>query len=124
MLPILSIYVIFDTVHGVQNGNIRALGKQGPASFITLICMYGLGVPLALYLGFRRHLNLVGFWEGFLAAMVTLDIVIMTLVVCSDWNIAEKKMNRTTSSIEDAESPYRLNSSREESLKEKLLDSQ
>ena len=58
VLPILSIYLLADTIHGVQSGNIRALGKQAPASVITLVCYYAFGMPLAMWLGFSRHLNL------------------------------------------------------------------
>ena len=68
VLPLLTVYLFFDTIHGVQNGNIRALGKQGPASIITMFCLYGIGLPFALYHGFKMHKNLYGFWEGFLIA--------------------------------------------------------
>ena len=88
---------------------------------VTLVCMYGIGLPLALYLGFKRHLNLVGFWEGFLAAMITLDVIVIFLLVCADWNIGVKKQNEKAV---DAESPLKLNESREDSLREKLLDQQ
>ena len=86
VLPILSAYLVFDTIHGVQSGNIRALGKQLPASIVTLVCYYALGMPLAMWLGFTRHLNLLGFWEGFLIAIIILDIIIAFVVVCSDWD--------------------------------------
>ena len=80
--------------------------------------MYGIGLPLGLYLGFNRHLNLVGFWEGFLAAMITLDVIYLFLLVCADWNIAETKQN---DKVSDADSPLRLNESRSDSLNERLL---
>ena len=62
VLPILTIWLISDTIHGVQSGNVRALGKQLPASIVTLLCYYALGMPLAMWLGFTRHLNILGFW--------------------------------------------------------------
>ena len=85
---------------------------------VVLVCMYGIGLPLGLYLGFNRHLNLVGFWEGFLVAMITLDVIYLFLLVCADWNIAETKQK---DKVADADSPLKLNESREDSLNERLL---
>ena len=67
-------------------GIIRALGSQALAGFVSLLCYYALGMPLALYLGFRREMDLYGFWEGFLIAMVVLDVATAILCFCSDWD--------------------------------------
>jgi MATE family multidrug resistance protein len=52
-LPILCIYLFFDAIHGVQSGNVRALGRQFIASIILLACYYVAGLPIALLLGFK-----------------------------------------------------------------------
>ena len=122
VLPVLGVYLIFDTVHGVQSGNIRALGKQGIASFVTLVCYYAVGLPLAMYLGFNRHLNLVGFWEGFLIAIILLDIVVGCVTIFADWDFIRKqgKTAEEDNSFED----MRINDSRENDLREGLIDKQ
>ena len=69
MIPVLCVYLIFDAVHGVNTGIVRGVGKQTAASVATLICYYGFGMPLALLLGFKKDLGLVGFWAGFTVAL-------------------------------------------------------
>ena len=69
MLDIISIYLVLDAVHGVNTGIVRALGKQMRASIATLSCYYIFGMPLALVLGFKLDMGLVGFWLGFTCAL-------------------------------------------------------
>ena len=85
ILPLLSVFIVLDSVHGVQAGNVRALGRQQVVSLATLICYYLIGLPLALYLGFSRGWELVGFWTGYIVAMFTVDCVVVYMVVASDW---------------------------------------
>jgi MATE family multidrug resistance protein len=84
-LPVLSIFVILDAVHGVNAGNVRALGRQKVVSVSTLLCYYAMGLPLALIFGFQMEMNLIGFWLGYLLAMGLLDIIVCYLVATADW---------------------------------------
>lgn len=53
-----------------------------------LLIFRGVGVPLAALLGFRFHLNVVGFWVG-LVVSAALQVVIATLVLVRfDWEAA------------------------------------
>ena len=70
----------------MQSGNVRALGQQLAASVTTLVCYYFFGLPLALYLGFTKGLELYGFWMGFSFALVILDLIVATIVIRSDWS--------------------------------------
>ena len=47
-------------------------------------------MPLALYLGFSKGLELAGFWGGFLIAMLILDIAVIILVIKSPWSKEEE----------------------------------
>ena len=95
VLPLMSLYLLIDTVHGVQTGNVRGLGKQGPASIIILVCYYVCGVPLAIYLGFYRDWRLLGFWSGMLAAIALSQILIAYLVMTADWNLSSENEDGT-----------------------------
>ena len=100
VLQILGVYLIAESVHGVQSGNVRGLGKQGIASVITIICYYCFGLPMAMYLGFTKGYELVGFWGGMLIAIVALDLAIIYLVVKSDWTkeaVDRKLMEKSSS---------------------------
>lgn len=40
---------------------------------------------MALYLGFYLDMHLAGFWIGYIIAMFLVDVVVIILVVISDW---------------------------------------
>ena len=85
-LPILCIYLFFDAIHGVQSGNVRALGRQFTASIVLLTCYYVAGLPIALLLGFKAHMGVKGFWLGFLIALIIMDTILGYLVVTANWS--------------------------------------
>ena len=84
-LFMLSMYLIFDSVHGVQSGNVRALGKQFPVSVYMLVCYYVVGMPLALLFGFKMEMGVKGFWLGYLIALILMDIGVVIVVVTASW---------------------------------------
>ena len=87
----MSIYIILDAVHGVNTGIVRALHKQFIASIGTLCCYYIFGMPMALLLGFKMGLGVKGFWLGFIFALTLQDIIVGLVIVCADWDIADKQ---------------------------------
>jgi hypothetical protein len=48
----------------------QGAGKQLHGSYTNLVVFYGIAVPLALWLGFRRGLGVVGMWAGMLLGSV------------------------------------------------------
>lgn len=48
----------------------QGCGKQRYGLYINLAVFYCVAVPLALYLGFVRHMGVVGMWLGMLAGPV------------------------------------------------------
>jgi hypothetical protein len=48
-------------------------------------------MPLALVLGFKLEMGLVGFWVGFMIAMFLLDVVVTYIIVTADWEIGLKQ---------------------------------
>lgn len=86
----LLLYVFFDTLHGVQSGIIRGLGRQIYGSIWTLICYYIIGMPLALHLAFKRGMNVTGLWLGFGIACIILDIGFWVIIV-TGFRVAEKR---------------------------------
>jgi MATE family multidrug resistance protein len=85
-LWVLLIYIWFDTIHGVQSGIIRGLGRQAYGSFYTLICYYVIGMPLALCLAFNAEMGISGLWLGFSIACVILDVGFCMIISCPDWS--------------------------------------
>ena len=83
---ILSFYIFFDTIHGVQSGIIRGLGLQVYGSVWTLICYYLIGLPTALWLAFTKEKGVYGLWLGFSIACVILDTGFCLIIECPNWH--------------------------------------
>ena len=105
---ILSFYIFFDTIHGVQSGIIRGLGLQVYGSVWTLICYYLIGLPAALWLAFGRDKGVFGLWLGFSIACVILDLGFLVIIECPNWHnlsvkiqeqIDQEKTKKITESI-------------------------
>jgi MATE family multidrug resistance protein len=94
---ILLIYVWFDTIHGVQAGIIRGLGRQMFGFFFTLFCYVIIGLPLALVLCFNAKMGIGGLWLGMSIACVILDAGFAMIISCPDWS---KIANTMRNSIE------------------------
>lgn len=101
---VLCIYIFFDTIHGVQSGIIRGLGRQAYGSIYTLICYYVFGMPLALVFTFVFDWGVAGLWGGFTIACIVLDIGFFFIITCCDWEkIAEATAARIAKEQQDRE---------------------
>jgi multidrug resistance protein, MATE family len=64
LCPLISIFVIFDSLSCVANGTLRALAMQMVGGALSLIGYYAIAVPLAIFLCFNQDLELTGLWLG------------------------------------------------------------
>lgn len=104
VLWIICIYIFFDTIHGVQSGIIRGLGRQAYGSLYTLLCYYVFGMPLALIFAFTFEMGVAGLWIGFTIASCCLDVGFYFIITCCDW----KKVGEMTAARMEAEERKRL----------------
>lgn len=87
---VLLVYIFFDTIHGVQSGIIRGLGRQSYGSIYTMICYYILGLPIASVFAFKLNMGIKGLWLGMTIGCIILDAGFWAIIQCPDWNkIAE-----------------------------------
>ena len=99
---ILLIYIWFDTIHGVQSGIIRGLGRQMFGFFFTLFCYVIIGLPLALVFCFNAKMGIAGLWFGMTIACIILDIGFAMIISCPNW---QKIANTMRESIEAGKVP-------------------
>lgn len=59
-------YIIGDGANAVLQGVLRAAGRQALGAVLNLSGYWLVGVPLAVVLGFKAHLGVVGFWTALL----------------------------------------------------------
>jgi hypothetical protein len=74
------------------------------------LCYYFFGLPLAIYLGFKKGLELYGFWLGFTIALVFLDTIVGVIVIWSDWSAKSLSDVKTDATIERSLKITRQNS--------------
>ena len=60
VLVMVSVIFFFDGMQGFFQGPIRAVGLQKWASFFTIICYWGIGLPLACFLALRKDMGVIG----------------------------------------------------------------
>jgi Na+-driven multidrug efflux pump len=84
-LTVLYIYIFFDTIHGINSGTIRGLGRQFQASIITFSCYWVLGLGYAIYLGFKQNQGVPGMWHSFAYACVLYVVLQLVVIEYKPW---------------------------------------
>lgn len=83
--PLVSIFVIFDSLACVASGILRALAMQVIGGTISLIGYYIIAVPLSLFLSFNLDLQLLGLWLGNGAGLLTIGISEIWIIYTVNW---------------------------------------
>lgn len=86
LCPLISIFVIFDSLACVASGILRALAMQMIGGTISLIGYYIIALPLAIFLGFKENLQLLGLWLGNGAGLLTISIIEIWVIYNVEWN--------------------------------------
>ncbi|HKB79113.1 MAG TPA: MATE family efflux transporter [Thermoanaerobaculia bacterium] len=78
-LPLFFVAGLFQLSDGLQAAGIGALRGAADtrfAFFSNLIGYWLIALPLALFLGLRLHMGVVGFWWSFVAGLTTVAILV------------------------------------------------
>lgn len=71
------------TVCGVLRGSARpTLG-----AYVNLGSFYGVGLPIAIFMGFAMDMGLLGLWLGLLAAQVVCAAIMVLVLLRTDWTV-------------------------------------
>ena len=63
-IPFISFFTMMDCLQSVVNGIFRGCGKQYIAAVTNTFSFYGIGLPMAYYLAFHVHWNVIGLVFG------------------------------------------------------------
>jgi multidrug resistance protein, MATE family len=76
ILAVGAAFQLFDGIQAVATGALRGTGDTRTPMACHFAC-YGLfGLPLGIYLCFRKHWGVVGLWTGLSAALILIGIVL------------------------------------------------
>jgi multidrug resistance protein, MATE family len=85
LMSFFVLFGIFDSLQLSLNGILIGLGKQKPASLITLIILYPINIPMTITLAFSMNYGTIGLWYAQLSAVIFLDFSYMIMILCLDW---------------------------------------
>ncbi|KDQ10315.1 hypothetical protein BOTBODRAFT_164069 [Botryobasidium botryosum FD-172 SS1] len=86
IIPLLSLFQVFDGICAVSGGALRARGKQFTGALLNLSAYYIFGIPLGLTLTFRYGMELKGLWIGLSAALAYGGCVSAWIVLRTNWD--------------------------------------
>ncbi|KAH9991563.1 mate-domain-containing protein [Russula vinacea] len=92
ILPVVALFQVFDSLSGVSGGILRARGKQFTGALLNLSAYYALGLPIGLWLTFRRNMGLHGLWSGLTVSLIYSAAVGVWLALKTDWNWEVQKV--------------------------------
>lgn len=91
LCPLISIFVMLDSLACVASGILRALAMQMIGGTLSLIGYYIIAIPLALFLSFKLNMQLIGLWLGNGAGLFLICITEIIIIYKVDWNVVLKR---------------------------------
>ncbi|MQM06396.1 hypothetical protein Taro_039219 [Colocasia esculenta] len=85
MTPLLAISILLDSAQGVLSGVSRGCGWQHLAAWTNLAAFYGIGMPLALLLGFKFALHDKGLWIGLICGLSSQACALLIITLRTNW---------------------------------------
>jgi MATE family multidrug resistance protein len=68
-IPIAGIFQVFDGTQTVCSGILRGIGDTRVPMFANILCFWGVGIPLSVYLAFHTTAGPAGLWWGLVAGL-------------------------------------------------------
>ena len=83
---VLAIVFTGDGIQATVVASIRALALQKWAALLSFIAYYIIAIPVGSILMFTSvRLGNVGLWTGIVTGVAFLDVAMVILVLCSNW---------------------------------------
>ncbi|KAL8141505.1 hypothetical protein V2J09_014537 [Rumex salicifolius] len=84
-LPIIGLCELGNCPQTTGCGVLRGTARPKAGANINLGCFYGVGMPVAVWLGFFGGWDFVGLWVGLLAAQGTCAVAMVWVIGRTDW---------------------------------------
>ncbi|CAJ2630610.1 unnamed protein product [Trifolium pratense] len=85
MVPLISVSVIMDTLHGTLSGIARGCGWQKLGAYVNLGAYYVFGIPIAVILGFWFELRGKGLWIGIAVGAFCQALLLSLITSFTNW---------------------------------------
>ncbi|KAF4616349.1 hypothetical protein D9613_008614 [Agrocybe pediades] len=112
IIPLLSLFQVFDGTSAVASGILRARGKQFLGALLNLSAYYIFGIPLGVYLAFSHHMKLHGLWIGLTFSLIYSALIGTWICLRTDW---DKEVHKVAERLKEEDKARRQeNRDREE----------
>lgn len=86
LIQVAAAFQILDGIQGVSSGALRGAADTRFASWINVLCHWGVGLPLAILFGLVMGRGVVGLWWGLSAGL----LVVATALLLRFWRISSR----------------------------------
>ncbi|KAE9607780.1 putative multi antimicrobial extrusion protein [Lupinus albus] len=95
-LPIVGVCEIWNASQTAMCGVLRGSVRPSLGALINLVSFYAVGLPFAILMGFVFHYGLSGLFYGLLAAQIVCTIMVVFVVIRTDWNMQAYRARELT----------------------------
>ncbi|KAI9230932.1 MAG: mate-domain-containing protein [Piptocephalis tieghemiana] len=91
LLPLISLFQLVQSIGIMCGGILKGMGKQKIAAILRVICIYLIGLPLALWLCFMAGWGILGLWSALLVGMTLSALAELYVLIRVDWDLEVTK---------------------------------
>ncbi|KAH7098618.1 mate-domain-containing protein [Auriculariales sp. MPI-PUGE-AT-0066] len=99
IMPLVGFLQFLDGIAALSSGILRACGRQGIAAIIVFFSYYVVGIPAALALAFKAHMDLLGLWLGVSLGYAFTTFFQLVVIALFNWDTeadkAQKRLQET-----------------------------
>ncbi|KAK1262410.1 MATE efflux family protein LAL5 [Acorus gramineus] len=104
VLPIIGLCELGNCPQTTGCGVLRGCARPKVGANVNLGSFYGVGMPVAVGLGFYAGMDFMGLWLGLLAAQGACVAMMLAVVWGTDWELEAQRAQELTGATEDEKS--------------------
>lgn len=105
VMPVVGLCELGNCPQTTGCGVLRGSARPTLGVHINLGSFYGVGLPLAVFMGFVMKLGLLGLWLGMLGAQVVCSVVIVWVLSSTNWTVEANRARELINGVENDEQP-------------------
>lgn len=86
VMPVVGLCELGNSAQTTLCGVLRGSARPSLGANINLVSFYGVGLPVAILLSFVMEMGFMGLWLGLLAAQIVCAIVMVLVLMRTDWD--------------------------------------
>ncbi|KAK1304325.1 MATE efflux family protein 9 [Acorus calamus] len=109
VLPIIGLCELGNCPQTTGCGVLRGSARPKVGANVNLGSFYGVGMPVALCLGFYLGMDFKGLWFGMLAAQASCVAMMLVVLGRTDWELEARRAQQLTGVVADIDDNKKIN---------------